>query len=60
MEKKKLGRPTENKKTGRFELRTTEEEERMLDYCCKVMGSSRASVMRMGLKKLYEELKLRQ
>lgn len=51
------GRPTDNPKTGRFEIRTSEEEERMLTYCCEVTGKKRADIVRMGIKKVYDELK---
>lgn len=57
-EKKKMGRPysDEVKKTGRFEIRTTPKEEEMLNYCCQKTGKSRADIMRMGLKKVFDEL----
>ena len=51
------GRPTNNPKKGRFEIRTSEEEEKMLDYCCKVTGKKRTDIVRIGIKKVYEELK---
>lgn len=51
------GRPTSNPKRGRFEIRTSEEEEQMLEYCCEVTGKKRAEIVRMGIKKVYDELK---
>lgn len=51
------GRPTSNPKTGRFEIRTSEDEEEMLEYCCKVTGKKRTDIVRMGIKKVYEDLK---
>ena len=51
------GRPTDNPKKGRFEIRTSEEEEAMLEYCCKVTGKKRTDIVRIGIKKVYEELK---
>ena len=57
IEKKKIGRPTQKPKNGRFEMRTSEEEEKMLDFCCSSTGKKRAEIMRMGLKKVYEELR---
>lgn len=50
------GRPTNNPKKGRFEIRTSEVEEQMLEYCCKVTGKKRTDIVRMGIKKVYEEL----
>lgn len=57
IEKKKMGRPTDNPKKGRFEIRTSEEEEQMLSFCCEKTGKKRADIVRMGIKKIYEELK---
>jgi hypothetical protein len=59
VEKKKMGRPYKNevKKTGRFEMRTTPKEDEMLKFCCEKTGKSRADIIRLGLQKIYEELK---
>lgn len=59
VEKKKMGRPYTNevKKTGRFEMRTTPKEEEMLQFCCNITGKSRADIIRLGLQKVYMELK---
>lgn len=51
------GRPTDNPKKGRFEIRTSAEEEEMLEFCCKVTGKKRTDIVRMGIKKMYEELR---
>lgn len=51
------GRPTDNPKTGRFEIRTSQEEEKMLEFCCEITGKSRTDIVRMGIRKVYEELK---
>ncbi len=51
------GRPTSNPKKGRFEIRTSEEEEMMLNYCCEKTGKNRTDIVRIGIKKVYEELK---
>ena len=51
------GRPTENLKSGRFEIRTSEEEEMMLNYCSEKTGKRRTDIVRMGIRKVYEELK---
>ena len=50
------GRPTDNPKTGRFEIRTTAEEQEMLRICCEKTGKKRTDIVRMGIKKVYEEL----
>ena len=51
------GRPTDKPKKGRFEIRTSEEEEQMLEFCCNATGKSRADIVRIGIRKVYEELK---
>lgn len=51
------GRTTDNPKTGRFEIRTSAEEEEMLKYCCSVTGKKRTDIVRLGIRKVYEELK---
>lgn len=51
------GRPTDNPKIGRFEIRTSVEEEEMLEYCCNVTGKNRTDIVRMGIRKVYEDLK---
>ncbi|MFG6393150.1 MAG: hypothetical protein K1W24_03005 [Lachnospiraceae bacterium] len=51
------GRPTNNPKTGRFEIRTSEDEQKMLEYCCKVTGKKRTDIVREGIKMVYETLK---
>lgn len=51
------GRPTNNPKKGRFEIRTSLEEEEMLDFCCKEAGISRTDIIRLGIRKVYEEVK---
>ena len=51
------GRPTDNPKKGRFEIRTSQEEEEMLDYCCEITGKKRTDIIRLGIRKVYEELK---
>lgn len=51
------GRPTNNPKSGRFEIRTSKEEEEMLEYCCNITRKKRTDIIRMGIRKVYEELK---
>lgn len=51
------GRPTDNPKKGRFEIRTSQEEKEMLDYCCEITGKKRTDIIRLGIRKVYEELK---
>lgn len=51
------GRPTDDPKRGRLEIRTSEDEEKMLQYCCEVTGKKKTEIIRMGIKKVYEDLR---
>lgn len=51
------GRPTNNPKIGRFEIRTSAEEEEMLEYCCNATGKTKTEIVRLGIRKVYEEIK---
>ncbi|MDE6433704.1 MAG: hypothetical protein K2L07_05685 [Lachnospiraceae bacterium] len=53
----RTGRPTSNPKRGRFEIRTSEEDEKMLNYCCEVTGKDRATIVREGIREVYNKLK---
>lgn len=53
----RTGRPTDNPKNGRLEIRTSEEEEQMLEICCQLTGKSRTEIVRLGIRRVYEEIK---
>lgn len=55
IEKKKMGRPTDNPKTNNYRIRMTDEELKKLEVCCKRTGLSKADVIRMGINRVYEE-----
>jgi len=57
VEKKKIGRPTENPKTIVKRARMSEEDVRKLKECCCVLNMSESDVLRMGIDKVYQELK---
>lgn len=53
----KQGRPFEEKgKKGRVEIRTSEVEERMLDFCVARTGTNRADIIRQGIAEIYHRL----
>lgn len=57
----KPGRPFEEKsKQGRFEIRTSEDESKILQSCCELTGKSRAEIVRMGIEAVYKQLKSNQ
>lgn len=49
----RTGRPTDNPKKDRVGFRLSDEESKMLDYCCKVLGLSKTDVIRQGIKEMY-------
>ena len=51
----RTGRPTEDPKKERVGFRLSNEEARMLDYCCEVFGLSKTEVIRQGIKEMYEK-----
>lgn len=55
--KKKMGRPTDNPKTEKIGIRITKSDLELLEYCSDKTGKSRANVISMGIKKVYDDLK---
>lgn len=52
----KIGRPTENKKTERLEIRLTLDEAMRLKRCAEKMGKNKTAAINEGLKLLDEKL----
>ena len=55
MEKKKLGRPTDDPKTIRLDIRISENDARILDDYCKQTGKKRPEAIRDGIRRLKEK-----
>lgn len=54
---KKRGRPkSENAKLEQYRLRMNTEELQMLEWCCQQTGKSKADILRIGLRSVYESL----
>lgn len=53
----RTGRPTEDPKKSRLELRLSDSDTEKLDFCCKALGLTKAEVIRRGLEKVYQEAK---
>lgn len=51
------GRPTTNPKTLNTRIRMSDEDVKMLDYCCERTGKRKSEIIRIGIKKVYEEVK---
>lgn len=54
---KKMGRPTEEPKTNQTRIRMSDNDIEILEFCCKQTGLGKADIIRMGIKKVYGELK---
>ncbi|MCR2033759.1 hypothetical protein [Anaerofustis stercorihominis] len=53
----KRGRPTDDPKTLNTRIRLSENDVSMLKYCNDITGKTKSEIIRMGIKKVYEELK---
>lgn len=53
----RTGRPTDEPKNLNTRVRLSDEDVFMLEYCCKETGKKKSEIIRMGIKKVYEELK---
>lgn len=56
MEKKKMGRPTDNPKSKPVHVRLDDECSEVLDAYCNKNGISRTEGIRRGIRKLKEEI----
>ncbi|WP_298731610.1 hypothetical protein [uncultured Subdoligranulum sp.] len=52
----RTGRPTQNKKTERLEIRLTPEEAQRLEKCAQKMQASKTEVINEGVKLLEKKL----
>lgn len=53
----RTGRPTNNPKTHETRIRMSDEDVQMLEWCSKETGLPKSEIMRMGIRKVYNELK---
>ena len=53
----RTGRPTDNPKKTRLELRLSDDDTRKLEYCYQKTGLSKAEILRHGLDLVYQSLK---
>ena len=51
----RTGRPTTDPKRNDTRIRMSDNEIEMLNYCCEVFGLTKAEVIRLGVKELYEK-----
>lgn len=53
----KMGRPTDAPKKSRLELRLSDEDVEILEQCCELTGQSKAEIIRLGIREVYNKLK---
>ncbi len=53
----RTGRPTNDPKKLSTRIRLSEEDVRILDYCAKVTGLTKAEIIRQGIKEVYAKIK---
>ncbi|ADU27984.1 hypothetical protein Ethha_2491 [Ethanoligenens harbinense YUAN-3] len=51
----RTGRPTDDPKTLNTRIRFSEGDVQKLDYCCKVLGLTKAEVIRQGIEEMYQK-----
>lgn len=53
----RTGRPTSNPKTLNTRIRMSKDDIERLEFCCSKSGKTKAEIIRIGIQKVYEELK---
>lgn len=51
-----MGRPTDNPKFIKMQLRLDEATNEKLSGCCKALGLTKSEVLRMGVHQIYDGL----
>ena len=51
------GRPTDNPKEVLSTVRLSAQDTQKRDYCCQQTEKSKSEIIRMGINKVYDELK---
>lgn len=49
--------PSKDPKIHDTKIRMSDKDIEMLEYCCKETGKKKAEIIRIGIRKVYEELK---
>ena len=57
VEKKKMGRPTDNPKSYRDSFRLSETDMQKVIFCMEKTGKSKTEIVRMGIDEVYQKLK---
>lgn len=57
VEKKKMGRPTDNPKSYRESFRLSEKDMEKMKFCMEVTGMSKTDIVRQGIDEVYRKIK---
>lgn len=52
----RTGRPTDDPKTLNTRIRMSEEDVRLLRYCCEKTGLTKAEIIRLGIREVYAKI----
>lgn len=55
-DKKKMGRPTDNPRDIKFQVRMTKDEREKLELCAKITNKTKTEIVNIGIDKVYKEL----
>lgn len=53
----RTGRPTDDPKVLNTRVRMSEEDIKLLEFCCKKTGLTKAEIIRMGIREVYNKVK---
>ena len=53
----RTGRPTDDPKILNTRVRLSDDDVSMLEYCCNETGMKKSEIIRLGIRKVYEEIK---
>lgn len=54
---KKMGRPTQNPKVNNMRIRLSDDDMQKLEFCKQQTGKTYADIIRLGIDRVYQELK---
>lgn len=53
----RTGRPTDDPKKFSTRIRMSDEDKKILEFCCKNTGLSKTDIIRKGIRMVYENIK---
>lgn len=53
----RTGRPTTDPKRHETRIRMSDEDVKLLEYCCKVTGMTKTDIIRQGIREVYAKIK---